>query len=63
VDFSIESHTGIKADYKACQLDIEGRVYLTTTLGLGLVHTQDVHIAADAIDQGIWSISDSMVKV
>lgn len=56
-DFSIESHTGVTAQYQSCQLDAEGRVYLTTTLGMGLVHTQDVHLAADAIDQGIWSIS------
>lgn len=56
-DFSIESHTGLAAEYRSCQLDTEGRVYLTTTLGFGLVHTQDVHTAAEAIDQGAWSIS------
>jgi len=56
-DFSIQSHTGLSAKYKSCQLDTEGRVYLITTLGFGLVHTQDVHIAAEAIDQGVWSIS------
>jgi Protein of unknown function (DUF2946) len=56
-DFSIESHTGLKATYLACSLDEAGRVYLTTDLGFGLVHTQDVHIAAEAIDQGVWSIS------
>jgi hypothetical protein len=57
-DFSIQSHTGIATNYKACSLDEAGRVYLQTSLGFGLVHTQDVHIAADAIDQGIWSISE-----
>jgi hypothetical protein len=56
-DFSIESHTGVATQYKSCQLDAEGRVYLTTTLGFGLVHTQDVHLAADAIERGLWLIS------
>ncbi len=60
-DFSIESHTGVKAKYQSCQLDVEGRVYLTTTLGFGLVHTQDVHIAAEAIDHGVWSITGPRV--
>jgi Protein of unknown function (DUF2946) len=55
-DFSIQSHTGIVTNYKACSLDEAGRVYLQTSLGFGLVHTQDVHIAANAIDQGVWSI-------
>lgn len=56
-DFSIESHTGLKATYLACSLDEAGRVYLTTNLGFGLVHTQDVHIAAEALEQGLWSIT------
>ena len=55
-DFSIESHTGIVAQYESCELDDAGRVYLKTSMGFGLVHTQDVHIAAEAIDQGVWSI-------
>jgi Protein of unknown function (DUF2946) len=57
-DFNIQSHTGLDANYKACSLDDAGRVYLQTSIGFGLVHTQDVHIAADAIDQGVWSISE-----
>jgi Protein of unknown function (DUF2946) len=56
-DFTIESHTGEPATYQACSVDEVGRVYLTTSLGLGLVHTQDVYIAAQAIEQGVWSIS------
>jgi hypothetical protein len=31
-----------------------GRVYLRTALGFGLVHTQDVALAADAVDGGLW---------
>jgi hypothetical protein len=57
-DFSIQSHTGITANYKACSLDEAGRVYLQTSIGFGLVHTQDVHLVAEAIDQGVWSITE-----
>ena len=35
-------------------LDEAGRLYVATPLGLGLVHTQDVGLAADAIEQGRW---------
>ena len=55
-DFTIQSHTGLEASYQSCSVDDAGRVYLKTDLGFGLVHTQDVHIAAEAIDQGVWSI-------
>lgn len=54
-DFSVTSHTGIVAEPTACLLDEAGRVFLATSLGLGLVHTQDVGLAADAIEQGRWS--------
>jgi hypothetical protein len=56
-DFVIQSHSGLKANYQSCTLDAAGRVYLTTDLGLGLVHTQDVYIAALAIDQGVWQLT------
>jgi hypothetical protein len=56
-DFSIQSHSGLSAVYESCSLDDAGRVYLKTSLGLGLVHTQDVHIAADAIESGLWQIT------
>jgi Protein of unknown function (DUF2946) len=57
-DFSIQSHTGVDANYQACSLDEAGRVYLQTSIGFGLVHTQDVHLVAEAIDQGVWSITE-----
>ncbi len=56
-NFSIQSHTGLNAVYQASSVDDAGRVYLTTDLGLGLVHTQDVHIAADALERGLWQIT------
>lgn len=53
-DFSVTTHTGLLAQTRTCWLDEHGRVYLDTDLGLGLVHTQDVACAADAIEQGRW---------
>ena len=55
--FSIHTNTGLNAIYQACEMDDAGRVYLKTNLGLGLVHTQDVHLVADALEQGLWKLT------
>jgi len=54
-DGSVTSHTGKPATVEQCLLDALGRVYLATPLGLGLVHTLDVGLAADAVEQGRWT--------
>ncbi len=53
-DGAVASHTGRATTVDACLLDAEGRVYLVTPLGLGLVHTLDVGLAAEAVEQGRW---------
>lgn len=53
-DFSVAAHTGAATHAKACLLDEIGRVYLLCELGFGLVHTQDVWYAAQAIEDGMW---------
>ncbi len=53
-DFSVTAHTGQPARVQRCILDEHGRVYLETDLGFGLVHTQDMLHASDAIEQGLW---------
>lgn len=53
--FAVKAHTGQPAQVKRCVLDEQGKVYLETTLGFGLVHTQDMLLAADAIEQGLWT--------
>lgn len=53
-DFSAVSHTGQAARIQRCVMDEHGRLYLDTDRGLGLVHTQDMVLAADAIEQGLW---------
>jgi hypothetical protein len=53
-DFSVAAHTGTVARPQRCLVDEPGHVYLDTDIGFGLVHTQDVGLAADAIDEGLW---------
>ncbi|KIQ35575.1 hypothetical protein RT97_04470 [Variovorax paradoxus] len=53
--FTVTAHTGQAVDVSGCLLDEAGRLYLVAPIGLGLVHTQDVGIAADAIEQGLWT--------
>ncbi len=55
-DFSLESHTGLATQYTACLTDEAGWLYLETALGFGLVHTQDVGLAAQAVETGQWSL-------
>ena len=53
-EFSVTAHTGAAAQPSGCFLDDEGRVYLQTETGFGLVHSMDMTHVADAIDQGVW---------
>ena len=53
-DFEVTAHTGQVAVTQRCIVDEHGRVYLETALGFGLVHTQDMLQAAEAIEQGLW---------
>lgn len=53
--FAVTAHTGQAAEVRGCLLDEHGHLYLSADLGLGLVHTQDVGLAADAIEQGLWT--------
>ncbi len=52
------SQIGQSSRVEACWLDETGRVYLSTSLGFGLVHTLDVGQVADAIERGLWSTQD-----
>lgn len=53
-DFAVTAHTGEMARVQRCVLDDAGRLYLDTDLGFGLVHTQDMVHAADAVTSGLW---------
>ncbi len=51
---AVTSHTGLNAVVRSCWLDEDGRLYLATDLGFGIVHSQDMLDAAQAVEQGLW---------
>ena len=57
-DGTVTAHTGAASEVRDCLVDEQGRLYLSTSLGLGLVHTMDVAVAADLIEQGRWTLHD-----
>ena len=56
------AQTGAVTTVLACLMDEHGHVYLSTPLGLGLVHTLDVGRVAQALDQGLWPLQDCVSK-
>ena len=57
-DGSVLSHTGRAAQVESAWLDEAGHLYLHSDLGLGLVHTLDMGLAAEAIEAGRWTPQD-----
>lgn len=57
----VHSHTGVKVQVQAVFLDEAGRLYLGTPLGLGLVHSQDVLLASQFVENGQWEPKDVLV--
>ena len=53
-DFALTCHNGLPATARSAWLDDRGRLFLATDLGFGLVHTQDMHAAACAVEAGLW---------
>ncbi len=53
-DGCVLSHTGAVATVHKCLLDEAGWLYLLSDLGLGLVHSADMALAADAVQAGRW---------
>jgi hypothetical protein len=50
----VTSHTGLPAEAGEAFLDESGRLFLASDLGLGIVHTLDMGVAADAVERGVW---------
>ena len=53
-DGSVLAHTGVPAQVQDSLMDETGRLYLVTELGVGLVHSADMNLAADAVEAGRW---------
>jgi hypothetical protein len=52
--FALTTHTGLAASARSCWLDEHGRLFVDSERGLGLVHTQDMLHAAQAVESGVW---------
>jgi hypothetical protein len=50
----VKSHTGQTAVPDSAWLDEQGRLFLGTDLGLGIVHTLDMETASRAVENGVW---------
>jgi len=54
-DFALTSHCDLPATLHSAWLDDSGRLFIDADLGFGLVHTQDMHLAALAVEAGLWA--------
>jgi len=54
----IFTHTQIYPLIKKAYTDEVGRVYLSTSIGLGLVHSQDMGILVDEISRNDWKLEE-----
>ncbi len=57
-DGSVASHTGLPVQVQSCLVDESGRLYLETDRGIGIVHTQDIVQASEAVEAGRWQPRD-----
>lgn len=56
---AVVAHTGQPVQQvQQCLMDEHGHVYLQCDGVLGIVHTQDVVHAADAVEAGVWQLED-----
>lgn len=59
-DGTIAAHSGQGADYRSSMVDEYGWLYLETSIGWGLVHTQDMALAADLVESAQWTPENVM---
>jgi uncharacterized protein YfaQ (DUF2300 family) len=52
------AHNGQATQCLAALVDSQGFLYLHTPLGLGVVHTQDMVHAAEAIASDLWTLTE-----
>lgn len=57
-DASVVAHTGQTVQREHCLSDEDGRVYLQTSLGIGLVHSSDVPQVAELLEAGRWTLEN-----
>lgn len=57
-DGQVQAHTGRTVETRQLWLDEQGRAYLSSEQGLGLVHSLDMDLLADALEQGRWPVQE-----
>ncbi|ARU03711.1 hypothetical protein CCO03_02535 [Comamonas serinivorans] len=60
--FTVHTHTGRAVQAQAPLIDEHGQAYLHTDAGLGLVHTLDMHVLADALEAGHWPEPEALTQ-
>lgn len=60
-DLEVRAHDGAAVQYQQALLDENGWLYLETSQGFGLVHTQDVERASHALESGRWSLQEVLL--
>jgi hypothetical protein len=55
----VVSHTGAAARIAGAWLDEHGRLFLESDIGLGIVHTLDMELAASAVEAGAWAPTEA----
>ncbi|MDC8772338.1 DUF2946 family protein [Roseateles albus] len=53
-DGLVHTHTDLSCSVSSTWLDEQDRLFLSTPLGLGLVHSMDMDWAARAVEVGLW---------
>jgi hypothetical protein len=53
-DLTLHSHNGQSGQVQAAVLDEQGWLYVQTDIGFGLVHSMDMGLAVNAVEQGLW---------
>jgi len=53
-DARVQDHTGQEVTVESSWLDHDGRLFLHTDYGLGLVHSLDMEAASRAVEAGRW---------
>ena len=56
--WEVRTHTGKQVQPTQALCDEEGRVYLAGDWGVGLVHTADTVVVAEALEQGVWPLAE-----
>jgi len=56
---AVHSHTGRLAAVESAWSDEQGRLFLATDIGFGLVHSLDTGCAAQALERGDWVLREA----